>query len=52
MRFRAPSNLTLSPEAREMLSRLAESRGLSRSAVVETLIREAAGTNGSKKRGR
>jgi uncharacterized protein (DUF1778 family) len=39
---KTPANMTLSPEARAMLSKLAEIRGLSRSAVVETLIRKAA----------
>lgn len=33
----------LSPDARDLLARLAASEGLSRSLMIETLIKEAAG---------
>ena len=41
-RSRPLSTYTLSPEARELLAVMAEEQGLSRSAVLEVLIRREA----------
>jgi hypothetical protein len=44
-------NISLSPEALELLDRLQQITGLNRSAVLELLVREEAARRGAVRRG-